>query len=257
MSKPRLAVWFSCGAASAVTAKLCLEQMADTHEIAIARCIVANEHPDNDRFCADCERWFGQEIIRLRSRFFRTCEDVWRLHNFILSGKGASPCTKKMKKAVRKDFELQYNPDVQAFGFTLEERERATFFRKHNPKVQLLTPLIDTYLTKPDCLHMIQKAGIDLPQMYKLGFNNNNCIGCPKGGKGYWNRIRTHFPDVFNRMAALEREINATVFKKDGEKYFLDQLRPDEGRHDEPKIDCSLFCWSESEEMEAGRGVRA
>ena len=32
--------------------------------------------------------------------------------------------------------------------------------------------------------------------MYDLGYPNNNCIGCIKGGMGYWNRIRKDFPDI-------------------------------------------------------------
>ena len=35
------------------------------------------------------------------------------------------------------------------------------------------------------------------PLMYDLGYPNNNCIGCVKGGMGYWNHIRKDFPEVF------------------------------------------------------------
>ena len=43
--------------------------------------------------------------------------------------------------------------------------------------------------------------------MYKLGYNNNNCIGCVKGGQAYWNKIRIDFPETFNKMAKLENLI--------------------------------------------------
>jgi hypothetical protein len=42
----RLVCWFSCGAASAVATKLAIQQYKDTHEIVIARCLVAEEHED-------------------------------------------------------------------------------------------------------------------------------------------------------------------------------------------------------------------
>ena len=32
-----------------------------------------------------------------------------------------------------------------------------------------------------------------------MGYNNNNCIGCIKGGMGYWNKIRVDFPEVFEK----------------------------------------------------------
>lgn len=64
----RIICWFSCGAASAVAAKLILESNDERKagkEIIIARNWLAEEHPDNDRFQADCERWLGQKITDL------------------------------------------------------------------------------------------------------------------------------------------------------------------------------------------------
>lgn len=240
----KIVVWFSCGAASAVTAKLCLAQYGDTHEVAIVRCVVANEHPDNDRFAADCERWFGREIIQISSLFYRDCWDVWETMGFLVGWKGGSPCANQMKRKPRKIFEAEWNPDVQAYGYTVEEKDRAERFRDANPDIKLLTPLIDINLTKSDCLAMIERAGIQLPDMYLLGFNNNNCIGCVKGGAGYWNRIRLHFPSIFTRMAQLERKIGRSCMMREGNNVWLDELDPSAGRHVEPEIDCSLFCYS-------------
>jgi hypothetical protein len=84
--------------------------------------------------------------------------------------------------------------------------------------------------------------------MYLLGFQNNNCIGCPKGGRGYWNMIRKHFPVQFDRMAALQRylgEGSAFWREPDGTKLTLDRLDPSRGvQHDEPNIECSVMCHS-------------
>lgn len=244
MDSKRMVVWFSCGAASAVTAKLCLAQYRDKHEIAIVRCVVANEHPDNDRFAADCENWFGQRVIEIKSPFFRDCWDVWETMHFLSGWKGGSPCTGQMKRKPRKIFEAEWQPHIQAYGYTSEEKDRAERFRQANPDTDLLTPLIEANIAKADCLAMIERAGITLPAMYLLGFNNNNCIGCVKGGAGYWNRIRLHFPEVFARMAELERTIGASCIVRNGEKLWLDELDPSAGRHREPEIDCSLFCYA-------------
>ncbi|MHC3124971.1 hypothetical protein NL42_15075, partial [Acinetobacter sp. GN11] len=79
--------------------------------------------------------------------------------------------------------------------------------------------------------------------MYKLGYLNNNCIGCVKGGAGYWNKIRKDFPEVFNRMAKVERDIGHSILKNDDGPVFLDELKPNVGRYkDEPDIDCSFSC---------------
>jgi hypothetical protein len=88
--------------------------------------------------------------------------------------------------------------------------------------------------------------------MYRLGFNNNNCIGCPKGGAGYWNMIRLHFPSVFARMAELERRLGAKLIKLGGKHISLDDLPPDAGRRSkEPRIECDLLCHAFSESLEA------
>ena len=64
----RIVCWFSCGAAIAVATKLAIAQYAGSgREIVIARCIVKEEHHDNDRFAADCEKWFGMPITNMVS----------------------------------------------------------------------------------------------------------------------------------------------------------------------------------------------
>ena len=58
----RIICWFSCGAASAVATKLALSMVDKEQELIIAYTEVKEEHSDNKRFLADCERWFGQKI---------------------------------------------------------------------------------------------------------------------------------------------------------------------------------------------------
>jgi hypothetical protein len=72
--------------------------------------------------------------------------------------------------------------------------------------------LLDNNIHKNDCYRMLQEAGIDLPMMYKLGYNNNNCIGCVKGQAGYWNKYGWIFRRV-DRMAKMERKLNVASIK--------------------------------------------
>lgn len=237
--------WVSCGTASAVGAKLSLAKWpAATH--LIARIQIDNEHPDNDRFAADLERWLGQPLITLRSDRYKDCWEVWEKRRFLSGVKGAL-CTTEMKRMVRHVFEQEHRPDFQMFGYAIDETsDRAAEFRAQNPDVRLLTPLIDAGLAKSDCHAMIERAGIELPAMYRLGYRNNNCIGCVKGGVGYWNKIRVDFPEVFARMGRVERMIGRTVCKMpsgDRARVYLDELSPDAGRGvPEPDIECSLLC---------------
>lgn len=253
--RPRIVSWFSCGTASAVTTKLVLAKYSATHDVEIARCGVPEEHPDNDRFMADCAKWFGRTITIITSRDYESCNDVWTTRRY-MSGIGGPACTAEMKKAPRWDFEREWKPDLQAFGYTSDEVARADRFRRNNPEVRLVTPLIDAGMKKEDCHAIIDRAGIVLPMMYRLGFNNANCIGCVAAqSPSYWNRVRRHFPDVFDARATLSRSLGVRLVKLtsgDRQRIFLDELPPDAGANDaDPPMDCSLLCYIAEEDIAA------
>ncbi len=241
METVRTVAWFSCGATSAVAAKIALERDPST---IVAYCDTGSEHPDNVRFLQDCENWLGVPIQVLRSKKYETIWDVFEKRRFLNSPKGAL-CTVEMKKLVRRAFEKP--DDLQVFGFDAGEAPRAQRFKDNNPEIAVWFPLIERALSKADCLAAISRAGIELPAMYRLGYHNNNCIGCVKGGAGYWNKVRRDFPEVFDRMAKLERTLDAALNKTSGEngeriRVFLDELDPKAGRHKDLEISCGLFC---------------
>ena len=59
----RIISWFSCGAASAVATKLLLSEKPERFDVRVVYCETGSEHPDNERFLADCENWFGQSVL--------------------------------------------------------------------------------------------------------------------------------------------------------------------------------------------------
>lgn len=246
----RVVSWVSCGAASAAASKLmCVEADKDpTLDLVLARIYVPEEDPDNDRFARDLEPWLGRPIRVLRSDEFASCEDVWATRRYMSGPKGA-PCTAEMKKAVRWAFEREWWPTHQVFGFTADKREitRARNFREDNPEVRVLTPLIDANLTKDDCYALVQRAGLTLPRMYRLGYDNANCVGCVKAqSPAYWNRVRQTHPEVFARRAVMSRRIGARLVKLTRgtrERIFLDELDPaDLSEDDTPTWDCGIAC---------------
>ena len=119
-------------------------------------------------------------------------------------------------------------------------------FRDRNPDVIIECPLIDAGLKKRDCIAMVERAGIRIPAMYELGFNNNNCIGCCKGGQKYWGKIRAHFPDRFYAIADVQEEIGPGAYflrdHKTGGRMRLRDLPADVGDVPEPEISCSFWC---------------
>jgi len=228
--------WFSAGVTSAVATKIALKKYDNVRIIYFH---IESAHPDNERFIKECEEWFGQKIERVSGKY-KDHFDVIEKTRYINGAAGAR-CTLELKKNLRFKVEKESNFERQIFGFEFAKREinRAVRFVEQYPDTKAEFPLIENGITKPRCHGIIENRGIELPAMYKLGFPNNNCIGCVKGGKGYWNLVREHFPEQFQKMSKLEESIGRSCIK---EKPLKD-LIPGEG-HDQKIIipDCGLFC---------------
>jgi len=236
LEKPRLVCWFSCGATSAVACKMALSEIKD-REIAIVYTNTASEHPDNKRFLKDCEQWFNHSITILNSKKYRDVDDVI-IKGRYMNGPSGAKCTQELKINVRKKFQRP-ETDLQVFGFDAGEADRAAMFKVRFPDVATHFPLLKSNLFKKDCLAILNNVGIELPAMYRLGYKNNNCIGCVKGGMGYWNKIRMDFPEYFEKRAKQERAIGHSCMQGT----FLDELRPDQGNYtEENEIECSDLC---------------
>ena len=243
----RVLSWFSCGDASAAAAKLTVEKYGKSVEVCYCDTF-AWEHPDNKRFFAEVRDWLGVPIKILRSTEYIDIYDVFARTRWLV-GIGGARCTTEMKKVVRKNY--QHVDDIHVFGFTADESHRVERFKQENPELFAEFPLIEARMTKADCHQMVRNAGIELPVMYRMGYRNNNCLGCVKGGSGYWNKIRREFPEVFARMAKMERQLDAAICKvegvKDGKRWrkrvFLDELPTDAGRYEaEGDIECGVLC---------------
>lgn len=205
---------------------------------------IADQHPDSARFIADAEKALGKKIETLKSSEYNSVGDVCRAFRFVNSASGAK-CTQVLKKRVRKQWEREHKGDeiTYVWGMDCNERERAQRLSDSMPEFQHCFPLIERNLTKQDAHAIIQQLGIQRPKMYEMGYSNNNCIGCVKGGAGYWNKIRIDFPDVFADRAKMEREIGHTILKNRNGPIFLDELSPTAGiEQTEITQDCSIFC---------------
>lgn len=243
--KPRIISWFSCGAASAVATVLAAIQYGNIEAV---YCRVVEEHEDNLRFLDDFTRVFGIPVKTIvNEKHQGSIYDVFLKRGYIKHVKGGAPCTQTLKKELRKKY--QHPTDIQVFGYTAEEQSRADRFLDANNEVNEDFILLNNNITKADCLSMIKRSGIELPVMYKLGYQNNNCIGCVKGGMGYWNQIRKDFPLQFKHMSQLERHLGHAICKDKTGPVYLDELDPKRGRFktDQPG-DCGFTCEVGSDE---------
>lgn len=240
-----VAVWFSCGAVSAVAAKLTLDLYGDTARVRIVNNPIAEEHPDNRRFLRDVGEWLGAPIeIATNSKYpAASAHEVWEARRFMAGPQGAV-CTTQLKKAARLQWESLHNPDWHVLGFTADERRRAERFMKFE-RNNVLPVLLDAGMTKADCMRQLVAAGVNPPLVYKLGYPNANCLGCVKAtSPTYWNHVRRVNPEVFEQRAALSRELGVRLVRVRGERVFLDELGPEEVGRPMASMDfeCGIFC---------------
>ena len=227
--------YFSGGVSSAVATKMVvddLDRIVYTH--------IDDHHPDTMRFVRDCEEWFGKQVELMQSPL-KSVDNTCRFQSFIHHpGRGAC-CTKHLKREVRKAFERKHQGAMQiVWGLDCTEEERCERIRQSMPDHKHLFPLVDERINKSEAHRILKASGIKRPAMYVMGYHNNNCIGCVKGGMGYWNKIRVDFPNVFESRAVLERDIGFPIL---GKGIWLDELDPDRGRHAGPICgDCGIMC---------------
>lgn len=254
--------WWSAGVTSAVAGKIAI----DLFGIENCRFVFIdtfNEDDDSYRFKADCEKWYGKEIETL-SRIgtdYENIRDVWFKFKSLNTANGAI-CSSELKRAVRLKFQKENQFRYQVFGFDISEGNRAEAMKLNYPKAKPIFPLMLFAYDKKDCINIIKDAGIEIPNAYKLGYNNNNCLktGCVQGGIGYWQLIQRTEPEKFNAMAKVEHDLTnlkgkpVTMLKdqsKGGGLVFL-LPHPDypelkdismmEGRPPKPLMDCNGFC---------------
>lgn len=95
---------------------------------------------------------------------------------------------------------------------------------------------------------ILSEAGIEIPEAYRLGFPNANCIGCVKAtSPTYWNHVRNVRPNIFERRAAQSRKLGVRLVRYKGKRIFLDELPLDaKGRSMKTfkQPECGIFCYT-------------
>jgi 3'-phosphoadenosine 5'-phosphosulfate sulfotransferase (PAPS reductase)/FAD synthetase len=239
-----IAVWFSCGAASAVAALKTLEKYSGQYQVRIINNPVIEEDEDNLRFKDDIEKLLGVKIETATNKDYPNCSavEVWERTRFMSHPHGA-PCTSQLKKEARRQWEQANNPMHHVLGFTADEQSR------HNDFVaserEILPVLIDAKLTKQDCFEIIAREGIARPRIYEQGYPNANCIGCVKAtSPTYWNHVRRVHPAIFKERAEQSRELGAKLTRVNNQRIYLDELDPNaQGRPMKGmSFECGIFC---------------
>lgn len=225
--------WFSTGVSSFISIYLTIEQIDEINYIHIE-----DQHLDSLRYLKECEEVLHKKINILQGTY-KTVEEVCKKYQYIKGVRGAK-CTDILKVKVRKQYENAQTELLRyIWGMDCTEKNRACNLEMRMPLHEHYFPLIERSLNKQDCHAILAKLNIKRPLMYDMGYQNNNCLGCVKGGMWYWNKIRVDFPQVFEARAKLEREIGASCING----IYLDELEPNRGRaQDEISQECGISC---------------
>ena len=244
MKGQQIAVWFSCGAASAVAAKRTIEKYGAENTVRVINNPVKEEHADNQRFLRDVEKWLGIKIETATNPKWPNASAVEIWERGFMGNRFGAVCTLELKKKARQAWENANPCGWLVLGFTADEKARAEQFKKTERK-NLLPVLIDENLTKKDCFEIVNAAGLRLPEIYSLGYPNANCIGCVKAtSPTYWNHVRKMHPEQFKERAEQSRRIGAKLVRVKNKRIFLDELKPtDTGRSLKSYgVECGIFC---------------
>lgn len=231
-------LWLSGGASSAYACYLALCEYKDLTAF-LVRIDPLGELEDNTRFCKDFAAFLKLPLHIISCKDYgkyTDCNDhldvLRKIGCIRLPGTGA-PCTTALKKDVRKAFvkelcdkyEITDEEILHVWGFDADEKER--YNRIFSIRGHHTAPLFEHGYRKEDAIRFLLSNNIQPPRAYYHGMPNANCVGCVKGGGGYWNVIRRAFPEVFEKAAKLEREIGFSILRK----YYLDELPHDYGRN--------------------------
>lgn len=295
----KIICWWSGGVTSAIACLLTI-QVYGKENCRVIFIDTCNEHPDTYRFFIDCEKLFGLKIEIItgikdytpdeseyknifldralyfqpnKNTHYKSIADVWEWYASLNVSFGAV-CSSDLKRGVREKWQLENTYTHQVFGFEFDKKEfnRAMSMKLNHPKAKPIFPLLMYGFDKKDCIDTLNLLGVEIPQAYKDGLRNNNCLGaeygCVQGGIGYWQMIHRTNPDMYFRRARHEHVLTdkagfqVTMCKdQSNDAKLLDNKKdallfllphPDypqnktvlqvKAREPKPMVDCSGFC---------------
>lgn len=169
------------------------------------------EHPDLYRFLDDAAADLGVPVTRVADG--RTPTQVFRDRRFIGNSQIA-PCSVHLKQIpCRRWLEANADPETTrlyvGIDWTTKDANRlpgiAAGWAPWHVEAPLLNP---PYVDKRGWIVEARRRGIREPEMYRLGFEHNNCSGrCVRGGQGQWAHLLQVMPEVFAAAEADEQAL--------------------------------------------------
>jgi|SRR6185369_4707852 len=212
----RVVVGFSGGVTSAWCAGWALRTFP-RDEVDLVFHDTREEDEDTYRFIREAALALGKTVVNWSDG--RSVTEVFRDENAIANNRMAF-CSRILKTEQRDAYFAHLREGgateiINVVGFTEREKERIqrAWIRGVASGYTVRFPLKEEGITKQQAAHWCNKTlGVSLPRMYRWS-EHANCVGCVRGGKAYWLKVREVRPDVFEQRAALEDEFGHTILK--------------------------------------------
>ena len=203
-------VLYSGGAASWAAAKIVKEDiMEPDDQITLLFADTMVEDEDTYTFLDAGAAYLGLRVTKIADG--RTPLQVLTDEG-IIGNSRIDPCSKILKRhLLDRWFDDYPPPKTRVIGLDWTEINRYTTF-KARMGGNVLAPLIDFGLSKPQVLKMVEEAGLPVQRLYKLGFPHANCGGaCIKAGISQWTLLYRTFPDRFKHWEDGEERLRQKV----------------------------------------------
>lgn len=236
----------SGGIGSYCTLKRVIEKQGRENVEAVF-CDTLAEDGDLYRFLGDIEAKLDIKIVRLC--YGKTPLELCFEDRFIYNSRVAN-CSRILKSRPFSDWLRKNYPDpaecVIYLGIDWTEMQRIGPIRKNYEPYKAEFPMTEKpYLSKAEMIEGLKKEGIEIPRLYKLGFEHNNCKGCcVKAGIAHYENLlrkdRITYLELENKEERLRERIgkDVSILKRQGKPLTLRQLREEV---DSAPVQCSLF----------------
>lgn len=207
-------VFYSGGMGSFMTAKRVIEKYGK-EEVVLLFTDTMIEDEDLYRFLDQSSDYLGVPVTKIADG--RTPWEVYEKERFIGNSRIA-PCSHILKQEMSaKWLKEHYGPNecVLYLGIDwTEEHRKAKPIKNWKPYTVEFPMCDEPYLTKEDYLEELEKAKIDVPRLYKMGFAHNNCGGfCCRAGQGHFINLLQQMPERFKFHEEKEQELREYLGK--------------------------------------------
>lgn len=211
----RIVVGYSGGVTSAWCLDWALRTFQRTEVVALYH-DTKREHQDTYRYLRQMAERLGIAITERSDG--RSVEEVEDDENALANNRMAF-CSRILKVAQRDLYFDELRAAgvgdivlVLGFGGKEDQRIQRATMNAARGGYSVRFPLAEEGVTKQQCADWSNALGVPLPAMY-LWSDHANCVGCRRGGKGYWLAVKENEPAVYWAAADREQAFGHTFLK--------------------------------------------